>query len=180
MTGRMYIQGNDAELLIGNRVFDANSGETIPSFESRVKKELKNEFGSEIDIVRIDLQELEKFPSEMLMEVYRSAKGKLQRTVVEGLLTKRGVDVSGLLKPVRSTLPARTKEEARASKEYKDAYQNVGRYAWFTVPKTGERVFGKITDITFNKKNTALYYSWDVMGKFRSCSVNYKLEFVKA
>lgn len=169
MKARMYSHKNQFEVLVSSKSYLSIENEAKAEFKSRIKLALEADFDEAIELVEIETRLLEKLTDDMVVEAYKASRG-LQETILNEILTKRGISVEKIVKIAKVKIEKRDLAEMKASKEYQDAKANVGKLASFIAAKTTTPFNGLVKSISLNKTNTIIYYNILVNNNLKCCT----------
>jgi len=155
MKAKLYVSGNEFQVLVSNKSYSSIEGEDKKVFLKRVNVELEKDFDEAIDIVEVKIENLKKLDDSMLTEAFKVSKG-LQETILGEILKERGIEVEKIEKVVRKKIEKVELEVAKASQAYADATANIGKLVQYTPTKSEEVVKGVIKSISLNKTNTII------------------------
>jgi hypothetical protein len=170
MKAKLYIFGEKFEIkLADDTVHTPKKNESKEKFLERIKKVVNDEhLDDEFDVIEIDEATVALNDAATLTAALEGATG-LQKKLIEAALAKATPKEA---KVKKEKIAAVSIEDAKASESYKEAEDNIGKFASFSPFKSEEVFEGKIAGVALNKTNTILYYTIvEANGKRRCCGV---------
>lgn len=183
MKAKIYVDGDNAQIVFATRLFSILEGEELSDFTDRVRLAILADLDEApedgIDFVQIDADYLSDFTDAMLKSSYVIAVAPVQIKLLEDAMNERLIDFDGLRKAVKAPTITRTLEEAKASPEYKLAESRKKMVAVWT--DEGVTYTGTVQTIYLNNAHTVINYNVKLLdGKIRSVSEAKKIQFFDA
>ena len=171
MKAKLYIFEEKFEIkLSDDTIHTPKKNESKEAFLERIKQLVNTEhLDDEFEVIEIDAEVVASNDAKTLQAALDGGATGLQKKLIEAALASTTTKVA---KEKKSTVVARSAEEAKESPEYKEAEANIGKFASFSPFKSLEVIEGKIAGVALNKTNTILYYTIvEASGKRRCCGV---------